>query len=142
MPQLSSGTARQPALAEKAPAPPPVPQNVDLAVPKGTPLQVALDDEVRVRKVGQPVHGKTVEPVYAFDHVVVPVGSEVNGEISKIETLSNEKRTLAALDGRFHAVAEGGTHLQGTGLGGWQAHSSAHHRGSGIRTSHKAGQRV
>ena len=101
MPQLSPGTARKPAPAENAPAPPPVPQKIDLAVPKGTPLQVALDDEVRVRKVGQPVHGKTVEPVYAFDHVVVPVGSEVNGEISRIETLSNEKRTLAALDGDF-----------------------------------------
>jgi hypothetical protein len=33
--------------------------------------------------------------------VVVPVGSEVKGEISKIEALSNEKRTLAALDGDF-----------------------------------------
>ncbi|HLO07090.1 MAG TPA: hypothetical protein VK198_10645, partial [Terriglobales bacterium] len=99
MPQLSPGTTRKPAPA--APGPPPVPQKIDLAVPKGTPLQVALDEEVRVRKIGQPVHGKTVEPVYAFDHVVVPVGSEVNGEISKIETLSNLKRTLAALDGDF-----------------------------------------
>jgi hypothetical protein len=99
MPQLSPGTTRKPAPA--APGPPPVPQKIDLAVPKGTPLQVALDEEVRVRKIGQRVHGKTVEPVYAFDHVVVPVGSEVNGEISKIETLSNLKRTLAALDGDF-----------------------------------------
>jgi len=101
LPQLSPGTARKPAPAENPPAPPPAPQKIDLAVPKGTSLQVALDEEVRVRKVGQAVHGRTVEPVYAFDHVVVPVGSEVNGEISKIETLSNEKRTLAALDGDF-----------------------------------------
>src|SRR5689334_6663112 len=100
-PQLSPGTARKPAPAENASEPPPVLQKIDLAVPKGTPLQVALDDEVHVRKVGQPVHGKTVEPVYAFDQVVVPVGSEVNGEISKIETLSSEKRAFAALNGDF-----------------------------------------
>ena len=141
MPQLSQGTARKPALAEKAPAPPPVPQNVDLAVPKGTPLQVALDDEVRVRKVGQPVHGKTVEPVYAFDHVVVPVGSEVNGEISKIETLSNEKRTLAALDGDFTPSREVELTFKERSWWYGSGHPSAHHRGSGIRTSHKAGQR-
>jgi hypothetical protein len=52
IPQLSPGTARRPAPAENALAPPTVPQKIDLVVPKGTPLQVALDDEVRVRKVG------------------------------------------------------------------------------------------
>lgn len=101
MPYLSPGAARKPAPAENAPAPQPIPQKIDLTVSKGTPLQIALDDEVRVRKVGQPVHGKTVEPVYTFDHVVVPVGSEVSGEITKIEALSNEKRALSALDGDF-----------------------------------------
>ena len=101
MPQLSPGSARKPAPAAETPAPQPVPQTIDITVAKGTPLQVALDQEVRVKKIGQPVHGKIVEPVYAFDHVVVPVGSEVKGEITSIETLSNEKRTLAALDGNF-----------------------------------------
>jgi hypothetical protein len=101
MPHLTPGTGRKTAPTENTPAPKPAPQLVDLTVPKGAPLQIALDQEVRVKKVGQPIHGKTVEPVYAFDHVVVPVGSEVKGEITKIETLSSGKRTLAALDGDF-----------------------------------------
>jgi hypothetical protein len=48
-------------------------------------LKVALDQEVRVQKVGQPIHGKLVEPVYAFDKLVVPAGTEVIGQISAID---------------------------------------------------------
>src|SRR5579863_2236009 len=73
-------------------------QSVALSVPKGTPLQVALDQEIRVKKVGQPIHGRIVEPVYAFDHIVIPVGSEVAGQVTKIGTISGGKRTMAALD--------------------------------------------
>jgi hypothetical protein len=40
---------------------------VDLSVPVGTPLQVVLDREVRVKKVGQPLHARLVQPVYAYD---------------------------------------------------------------------------
>jgi hypothetical protein len=53
-----------------------------LTISVGTPLKVALDQEVRIRKIGQPVQGKVIEPVYAFDKLVVPAGSEVNGEIA------------------------------------------------------------
>jgi hypothetical protein len=70
-------------------------------VAKGAPLQVALDQEIQVKKVGQPVHARIVEPVYAFDHIVVPVGSEVIGEITKIERLSEGKRTLGVLNADF-----------------------------------------
>jgi hypothetical protein len=54
-----------------------------------------------VKKVGQPVHARIVEPVYAFDHIVVPVGSEVIGEITEIERLSEGKRTLGVLNADF-----------------------------------------
>jgi hypothetical protein len=73
-------------------------ETLTLAVPKGTALQVALDIEVRVQRVGQPIHGHIVEPVYAFDRLVVPVGSEVNGNITEIEGVSAGIRTLDALD--------------------------------------------
>ena len=76
-------------------------ETVPLIVPKGTALQVALSDEVRVQKVGQPIHGRIVEPVYAFDRLVVPVGSDVNGQITEIEPISAGKRTLDALDANF-----------------------------------------
>ena len=101
IPQLSPGSARKPAPVANDPAKPAPPQTVALSVPKGTPLQVALDQEIRVQKVGQPVHARIVEPVYAFDHIVVPVGSEIRGEVTKIEVVSRGKRTLAALNADF-----------------------------------------
>ena len=73
-------------------------ENIDLTVQKGTALQVVLDREVRVREVGQPIHGRLVEPVYAFDKLVLPIGTEVAGHISQIESVSAGRRTLAALD--------------------------------------------
>jgi type IV secretory pathway VirB10-like protein len=103
MPQLSPGTARKPHAAVQPVAPAP-PQLVTLAVPKGTPLQVALDQEVRLTKVGQSIHGRIVESVYAFDQVVIPVGAEVTGHVTRIERVSRGKRTLAALDADFTPV--------------------------------------
>jgi hypothetical protein len=41
-------------------------------LPAGTPLKVIVDEEVRVRSDGQPVQGKTTEPIYAFDKLLVP----------------------------------------------------------------------
>src|SRR6202140_3409867 len=101
IPQLTPGSARKPAAEPSKLAEPAPPQTVALTVAKGAPLQVALDQEVRVKKVGQPVHARIVEPVYAFDHIVVPVGSEVIGEITKIESLSEGKRSLAVLNADF-----------------------------------------
>jgi type IV secretory pathway VirB10-like protein len=101
IPQLTPGAARKPAADPGKPAEPAPPQTVALTVAKGAPLQVALDEEIRVKKVGQPVHARVVEPVYAFDHIVVPVGSEVIGEITKIESLSEGKRTLGVLNADF-----------------------------------------
>ncbi len=101
IPQLSPGSERKPAPPSSEPAQPPPPQTVALTVAKGSPLQVALDREVRIRKVGQPVHGRIVEPVYAFDRIVVPVGSEIIGKVTKIGTLSGGKRTQAALNADF-----------------------------------------
>ncbi len=79
----------------------PADTSVALAVPTGTPIKVSLDAEVRVRNVGQAVHGKVVEPVYAFDQLVVPAGSEVFGKIVSIEHLSNKTRVLAGMDANF-----------------------------------------
>jgi len=71
---------------------------IDLTVPKGSALLVVLDREIRVQKVGQPIHGHLVEPVYAFDKLVLPVGTEVSGRVSEIASVSASRRTLAALD--------------------------------------------
>src|ERR1700746_1461793 len=84
IPQLTPGSARKMAPASSVPSISAPLQSVALSIPKGTPLQVALDQEIRVKKVGQPIHGRIVEPVYAFDHIVVPLGSEVTGRVTKI----------------------------------------------------------
>src|ERR1035441_627713 len=96
IPQLTPGSERKPASASSDPPQPAPPQTVALTVAKGSPLQVALDREVRVKKVGQTVHARVVEPIYAFDRIVVPVGSEIIGEVTKIEAVSGGKRTEAA----------------------------------------------
>lgn len=77
------------------------PQTYALEVPQGTPLPVVLDREVRIRKNGQPIHGKIAEPVYAFDKLVVPAGSEVTGRITRISGVPALKRTMAALNSNF-----------------------------------------
>jgi hypothetical protein len=75
--------------------------SIPLTVPAGTPLKVVLDQEVRIRSVGQPVHGKVVEPVYCFDKIVVPAGSDVTGKIAGIDGVSKMKRTVAAMNANF-----------------------------------------
>jgi hypothetical protein len=77
------------------------PGTIALEVPAGTPLPVVLDKEVRIQKAGQPIHGKIAEPVYAFDKLVVPAGSEVTGSVTRIAGVSALKRTYAALDANF-----------------------------------------
>ena len=101
VPRLSPGSTRKPAPATGLSTTPSFPQTIELSIPSGTPLQVALDQEIRVKKVGQPVHAVLVDPVYAFDRLVVPVGSQVTGQVTKIDTISGGKRTMAALDADF-----------------------------------------
>jgi hypothetical protein len=76
-------------------------ETIPLTVPKGTAVQVVLDQEIRIQKVGQSVHGRVAEPVYAFDKLVVPVGTKVTGQITQLEGVSGGKRTLDALNADF-----------------------------------------
>src|SRR5579864_1439980 len=81
-----------------------LPVTVPMRVPSGTPIKVALDSEVRIREVGQPIHGKTTEPVYAFDKLLIPAGTPVNGRVSAIDAVPKKIRTLQALDGNLSPV--------------------------------------
>jgi hypothetical protein len=74
---------------------------IPLEVPTGTPLPVVLDKEVHIHTAGQPIQGKIAEPVYAFDKLVVPAGSEVDGRVTRIVGVPKLKRAMAALDGNF-----------------------------------------
>lgn len=74
---------------------------IDLAVPAGAPLEIALDGKVRVKKVGQEIHGRLVRPVYAFDKMVIPAGTEVSGHVAKIEPLTHKRRVVGILNADF-----------------------------------------
>jgi hypothetical protein len=76
-------------------------ETIPLTVAKGTAVQVVLEKEVRIQKVGQSVHGRVAEPVYAFDKLVVPVGTKVTGRVTQLESVSSAKRTLDALNADF-----------------------------------------
>jgi hypothetical protein len=95
---LSFGQADHPSVSEIVAGPPAA---IPLEVQAGTPLPVVLDKELRIRKTGQPIRGKIAEPVYAFDKLVVPAGSEVTGSVTRIAGVSAIKRTMAALDANF-----------------------------------------
>jgi len=77
---------------------PTIKENISLTVPKGAALHVVADRDIRVQKEGQPIHGHLLEPVYTFDRLVLPVGTEINGQILHVEGVSASQRTLAALD--------------------------------------------
>src|SRR6266481_2421906 len=78
---------------------PVAPANIPLTIPTGTPLRIALDERVRIDHSGEPVHGKVVETVYAFDQEVIPAGSVATGHVKSIAPVSGVRRTMAYANG-------------------------------------------
>ena len=83
---------------------------VPMSVSAGTPIKVALDSEVRIKTVGQLIHGKTTDPVYAFDKLLIPAGTAVNGRIAAIDDVPKTVRVQSALNANFSPVHN--VHLQ------------------------------
>ena len=77
---------------------------IPLIVRAGTPIKVALDRDARIHRAGQPVRGKTTEPIYAFDKLLVPAGTVATGRIAGIEDVPKMTRTLAAMNADFSPV--------------------------------------
>ncbi len=76
-----------------------------LIVKEGFPLQVMLTEKLHF-KLGEPVRGKIVEPVYAFDREVIPPGTEVLGKITGFRKAGTWKRVSSLLGGNFTAARE------------------------------------
>lgn len=74
---------------------------VALTVNAGRPLRVALDRRVVVRQVGQPISATVIAPVYAYDRVVIPAGSTVDGRVARLDPARKAVRVLAMLGGDF-----------------------------------------
>lgn len=78
-----------------------VPQQIELMVPAGTPIRVAITKRVRIAHQGTKVSGKVTDTVYAFDQAVIPAGSEVRGHVARIAPVSSLHRTMAFADADF-----------------------------------------
>src|ERR1700682_2950044 len=74
---------------------------VELVVPAGRPLRVALDGTFTVKRVGQQVTATLVEPVYAYDRIVLPAGTHVLGHVTKLESAPRWTRIRAKVGGDF-----------------------------------------
>ncbi len=68
---------------------------------RGVPLRVALERRLVVKKVGDPIQGRLIEPVYVFDRIAVPVGTVVEGHIAKIGGVPFGRRAMAILSGNL-----------------------------------------
>jgi hypothetical protein len=77
---------------------------VDLVVPEGTALRIALDQRTRVSHPGEPVHGTVVETVYAFDQPVIPAGSVATGHVTKVNAVPAMRRARAYCNGDLTPV--------------------------------------
>ena len=100
---LLSGQTLQHRPPEQAQSPSEAKQAADipLVLPAGTPIKVAIEKDVKIRRAGQSIEGKTVEPIYAFDKLLVPAGTEVEGRITAIDRVSKKTRTLSAMNADF-----------------------------------------
>jgi len=76
-------------------------QIVPLTVGAGVPLHVVLERRLPIKQAGVPVEGHVVEPVYVFDHLVIPAGTRVVGRVSKVEGLTHKQRALTIANGDF-----------------------------------------
>src|SRR6266702_4222290 len=74
--QTAEPTQTQTAEPTPGPTAEPTP-TIELVVDAGRPLQVALDQRVSVKRVGQPVTGTLVDPVYGYDRILIPAGTKV-----------------------------------------------------------------
>lgn len=77
------------------------PQQIELTVPAGTPIRIALSNRVRIAREGTPVDGKVTDTVYAFDQAVIPAGSKVRGHVARVAPVSKMRRTMAFADADF-----------------------------------------
>lgn len=85
------------------PSEPPLVQH--LVVPEGAPLRVILTGKAPFKR-DQPVHGRLIEPVFAFDREVLPEGTEVIGHITGFKNGPRLARITSLAGGNFTPLRE------------------------------------
>jgi hypothetical protein len=74
--------------------------SIHLRVDAGTPLRLYITKRASYRQ-GEPIQAKFAEPVWAFDRIVIPAGTAVDGRILQLEPVSKMARTMAIVRGDF-----------------------------------------
>jgi hypothetical protein len=77
------------------------PEAKTLVIRPGNDFRAAVDKGVRLKKIGQPVTAKLLEPVYAGENLAIPAGSTIHGHVSAINTVPMRKRAGKMLGGDF-----------------------------------------
>ena len=77
------------------------PPTIELTVSQGTPIRAKLSKPVLVKKIGQPVQAYVTDAVYAFDRVVIPKGSELDGHIIQLSHPPTFRQVASYLDADF-----------------------------------------
>jgi hypothetical protein len=78
---------------------------VPLTIDEGSSLEVVLTEKTRF-KMDEPVHGRLIEPVYAFDREVIPSGTEVLGKVTGFRGGGTWKRISSWISGDFTPVRD------------------------------------
>ena len=86
------------AFSQESPAKPETP--IHLQVEAGTPLRIYVTRRVPYR-VGQVVEAKLIEPVWAFDRIVIPAGATLQGQVVRLDPVPKIMRARAILGGDF-----------------------------------------
>lgn len=73
---------------------------VRLIVESGIPLRLYLTQRLAMH-IGATASAKLIEPVYAFDRIVIPAGSEVQGHVTALDPAGKLIRTQAVMAGDF-----------------------------------------
>ena len=87
-------------ISAQEPTAPPVAIQVPLVVNPDVPLRVYITQRLSMR-VDEPVRAKLIEPVYAFDRIIIPSGVELAGQVSSLKPVSKMARFQAILQGDF-----------------------------------------
>ena len=75
--------------------------DVPLIVPAGTPLRVRTEGTTFPKRLGDVVHGRLTQPVFAFDRDVLPAGTEAIGQIVSFSKPSRMQEFGSILGGHF-----------------------------------------
>lgn len=79
---------------------------VHLKVEAGTPLRLYITHRVSYR-LGRAVEAKLIQPIWAYDRVVIPAGVIVHGQIASLRPVPKMLRARAIVGGDFTPLKRG-----------------------------------